>query len=108
MLSLVFPHSNLRLQVDLQAEARSHRIGQKRAVRVLRLLSRNSIELYIEQRAAAKRDLEKKVIGAGRFDFSSAAASSAALTSPRSAPVLTPTLRRSPGTSRRTDRPCCM
>ena len=53
---------------DLQAQDRAHRIGQKNEVRILRLISSNSIEEKILERAQYKLDMDGKVIQAGRFD----------------------------------------
>ena len=53
---------------DLQAQDRAHRIGQKNEVRILRLISSNSVEERILERARFKLDMDGKVIQAGRFD----------------------------------------
>jgi len=53
---------------DLQAQDRAHRIGQKHEVRILRLISSNSVEEKILERAKFKLDMDGKVIQAGRFD----------------------------------------
>ncbi|KAI5465669.1 chromatin remodeling complex SWI/SNF, component SWI2 and related ATPase [Mariannaea sp. PMI_226] len=53
---------------DLQAQDRAHRIGQKNEVRILRLISSNSVEEKILERARFKLDMDGKVIQAGRFD----------------------------------------
>ncbi|KAJ3368223.1 hypothetical protein HDU91_000764 [Kappamyces sp. JEL0680] len=47
-------------QVDLQAQDRVHRIGQKKPVIVYRFLTSDSIEKKILERAKAKRTLEKE------------------------------------------------
>jgi len=57
-------------QQDLQAMARCHRIGQKREVRIFRLIADGSIEESIIDRAQKKLDLERKAIECGKFDFS--------------------------------------
>ena len=49
-------------QNDLQAESRAHRIGQKKDVKVFRLLSRETVEEDILERAKRKRVLEHVVI----------------------------------------------
>lgn len=56
---------------DLQAQDRAHRIGQKNEVRILRLISSNSVEEKILERARYKLDMDGKVIQAGRFDHKS-------------------------------------
>lgn len=49
-------------QNDLQAESRAHRIGQTKDVKVFRLLSRETVEEDILERAKRKRVLEHLVI----------------------------------------------
>ena len=58
---------------DLQAQDRAHRIGQKNEVRILRLISSNSVEEKILERAQYKLDMDGKVIQAGKFDNKSTA-----------------------------------
>ncbi|KAI8614148.1 SNF2 family N-terminal domain-containing protein [Chytriomyces sp. MP71] len=53
---------------DLQAQDRAHRIGQKKEVRILRLITTSSIEEHILEKAQQKLDLDGKVIQAGKFD----------------------------------------
>ncbi|KAF0526036.1 ATP-dependent helicase STH1/SNF2 [Gigaspora margarita] len=53
---------------DLQAQDRAHRIGQTNEVRILRLISQNSIEETVLARAQYKLDIDGKVIQAGKFD----------------------------------------
>lgn len=53
-------------QCDLQAMDRCHRIGQTRRVMVYRLVTGNTIDQRIVERAASKRKLEKMVIHKGR------------------------------------------
>lgn len=53
---------------DLQAQDRAHRIGQKKEVRILRLVTSKSVEEAILARAQLKLDLDGKVIQAGKFD----------------------------------------
>ena len=53
---------------DLQAQDRAHRIGQRNEVRILRLISSNSVEEKILERAQFKLDMDGKVIQAGKFD----------------------------------------
>ena len=56
-------------QCDLQAQDRVHRIGQKRPVIVYRLITSNSIEKKILDKARAKRTLERLVIHKGTCTF---------------------------------------
>eukprot|EP01027_Heterolobosea_sp_BB2_P013730 GEZU01019767.1.p1 GENE.GEZU01019767.1~~GEZU01019767.1.p1 ORF type:complete len:1306 (-),score=411.03 GEZU01019767.1:96-3443(-) len=60
-------------QQDLQAHARVHRIGQKKAVRVFTLLTTTPVEERIRERATAKRDAEGMAIRAGLFNQKSTA-----------------------------------
>ena len=53
---------------DLQAQDRAHRIGQKNEVRVLRLLTVNTVEEKILAAARFKLNVDEKVIQAGMFD----------------------------------------
>jgi len=58
---------------DLQAQDRAHRIGQTKEVRILRLITADSIEEKILARAQYKLDIDGKVIQAGKFDNKSTA-----------------------------------
>ena len=58
-------------QMDLQAMARAHRIGQKMEVRVLRLITASPIEEKILATANEKLDQEAKFIEAGKFNQTS-------------------------------------
>ena len=65
---LFFNHPLLIVAQDLQAQDRAHRIGQKNEVRVLRLMTVNSVEEKILAAARYKLNVDEKVIQAGRFD----------------------------------------
>eukprot|EP00042_Codosiga_hollandica_P024396 m.102484 g.102484 ORF g.102484 m.102484 type:complete len:157 (-) comp51539_c0_seq13:1320-1790(-) len=54
-------------QVDLQAQDRAHRIGQTKPVLVVRLVTANSIDQRMVERADSKRTLEKLIIHKGKF-----------------------------------------
>merc|ERR1712241_837674 len=54
-------------QQDLQAQDRCHRIGQTRPVMIYRLVTANTVDQKIVERAAAKRKLEKMVIRSKKF-----------------------------------------
>uniref|UniRef100_A0A8C7L6M7 Proliferation-associated SNF2-like protein n=1 Tax=Oncorhynchus kisutch TaxID=8019 RepID=A0A8C7L6M7_ONCKI len=54
-------------QADLQAQDRCHRIGQTKPVVVYRLVTANTIDQKILERASAKRKLEKMVIHKKKF-----------------------------------------
>jgi ATP-dependent helicase STH1/SNF2 len=53
---------------DLQAQDRAHRIGQTKAVLILRFITEKSVEEAMYSRALYKLDIDDKVIQAGRFD----------------------------------------
>merc|ERR1711971_478493 len=53
---------------DLQAQDRAHRIGQTNEVRVLRLMTVNSVEERILAAARYKLNMDSKVIQAGMFN----------------------------------------
>lgn len=54
-------------QMDLQAMDRAHRIGQMKQVRVFRLITDNTVEEKIVERAEVKLRLDKLVIQSGRL-----------------------------------------
>ena len=54
-------------QMDIQAQDRAHRIGQKHKVLVFRLISKNTIEEGILEKAAFKKSMDEKVIRSGLF-----------------------------------------
>lgn len=64
---------------DLQAQDRAHRIGQKKVVKIFRLITNKSIEEDIYSAAQGKLAIDGKVIQAGKFDNKSSAAEQEAL-----------------------------
>nr|AML25532.1 ATP-dependent chromatin remodeler iswi-1 [Euschistus heros] len=54
-------------QMDLQAMDRAHRIGQKKQVKVFRMITENTVEEKIVERAEIKLRLDKLVIQQGRL-----------------------------------------
>jgi len=54
-------------QMDLQAMDRAHRIGQTKQVRVFRLVTENTVEEKIIERAEVKLRLDKLVIQQGQY-----------------------------------------
>ncbi|XP_017860704.1 PREDICTED: ATP-dependent helicase brm [Drosophila arizonae] len=65
---LVIFDSDWNPHQDLQAQDRAHRIGQRNEVRVLRLMTVNSVEERILAAARYKLNMDEKVIQAGMFD----------------------------------------
>ena len=65
--TVVLYDSDWNPQVDLQAMDRAHRIGQKRTVNVYRLLTENTIEEKIIERAELKLRLDAVVVQQGRL-----------------------------------------
>ena len=53
--------------VDLQAQARAHRVGQKREVRVYRFVTLSPVEELILSKAEYKLNLDEQIIQAGMF-----------------------------------------
>ena len=66
--TVVIFDSDWNPQIDLQAQARAHRIGQTKSVRVFRLVTVKSVEETILDKANHKLDVDKKIIQAGMFD----------------------------------------
>ncbi|KAF8359152.1 isw-1 [Pristionchus pacificus] len=54
-------------QMDLQAQDRAHRIGQKKQVRIFRLITENTVDERIIERADMKLRLDSMVIQQGRL-----------------------------------------
>lgn len=66
--TVIIYDSDWNPQCDLQAMDRCHRIGQTKPVIVYRLITANTIDQRIVERAAAKRKLEKMIIQQGKFN----------------------------------------
>ncbi|XP_065211237.1 chromatin-remodeling complex ATPase chain Iswi [Planococcus citri] len=64
---VVIYDSDWNPQMDLQAMDRAHRIGQKKQVKVFRLITENTVEEKIVERAEVKLRLDKLVIQQGRL-----------------------------------------
>jgi len=56
--------------MDLQAQDRAHRIGQKKIVSVYRLISNSPVEEKILSRATEKLNMSELIVEAGRFNKS--------------------------------------
>jgi len=65
--TIIIYDSDWNPQQDLQAQDRAHRIGQTKPVMVYRLVTANTIDEKIVERAAAKRKLEKLIIHQKKF-----------------------------------------
>ncbi|XP_058154785.1 lymphoid-specific helicase isoform X2 [Dasypus novemcinctus] len=65
--TVIIYDSDWNPQSDLQAQDRCHRIGQTKPVVVYRLVTANTIDQKIVERAAAKRRLEKLIIHKNHF-----------------------------------------
>ncbi|XP_029465029.1 lymphoid-specific helicase isoform X2 [Rhinatrema bivittatum] len=65
--TVIIYDSDWNPQCDLQAQDRCHRIGQTKPVVVYRLVTANTIDQKIVERAGAKRKLEKLVIHKNKF-----------------------------------------
>ncbi|KAJ1764763.1 ATP-dependent DNA helicase Snf21 [Coemansia sp. RSA 1843] len=66
--TVIIFESDWNPSMDAQAMDRAHRIGQKNEVRILRLITRGTVEENVLARAEFKRDMDDKVIQAGKFD----------------------------------------
>jgi len=65
--TVIIYDSDWNPQQDLQAQDRCHRIGQTKPVMVYRLVTANTMDQKIVERAAAKRKLEKMIIHNKKF-----------------------------------------
>ncbi len=65
--------------MDLQAQDRAHRIGQRKDVRVFRIISQSPVEEKILSRATEKLHMNELVVEAGKFDRSGGGEDSSSL-----------------------------
>ncbi|XP_072500692.1 chromodomain-helicase-DNA-binding protein 1-like isoform X1 [Notamacropus eugenii] len=65
--TVIFVDSDFNPQNDLQAIARAHRIGQKKSVKILRLIGRDTVEEIIYRRAASKLRLTNAIVEGGHL-----------------------------------------
>ncbi|XP_063150649.1 chromodomain-helicase-DNA-binding protein 1-like isoform X2 [Candoia aspera] len=65
--TVIFVDSDFNPQNDVQATARAHRIGQKKPVKIIRLIGRDTVEEIIYRRAISKLQLTNTVIEGGQF-----------------------------------------
>jgi SNF2 family DNA or RNA helicase len=66
--TVVIFDSDWNPQMDIQAQDRAHRIGQKQEVRVFRFITQTAIEEEILSKAAFKKNLDEKIIRAGLYN----------------------------------------
>ncbi|KZP30433.1 hypothetical protein FIBSPDRAFT_777644, partial [Athelia psychrophila] len=66
--TIIIFDSDWNPHTDLQAQYLAHRIGQTKAVRILRFVTEKSVEEAMFARARFKLGIDDKVIKAGRFD----------------------------------------
>jgi SWI/SNF-related matrix-associated actin-dependent regulator of chromatin subfamily A member 5 len=66
--TVILYDSDWNPQMDLQAQDRAHRIGQKKQVHVYRLVTEGTVEEKIVERAYKKLFLDALVIQQGRHD----------------------------------------
>ena len=66
--TVIIYDSDWNPMMDLQAQDRAHRIGQKKEVRVYRLVTNTVLEEAILTKAAYKKEVDAKVIQAGLFN----------------------------------------
>ncbi|XP_067897135.1 chromodomain-helicase-DNA-binding protein 1-like [Heterodontus francisci] len=67
--TVIFVDSDFNPQNDLQAAARAHRIGQKKPVKIIRLIGRDTVEELIYRRAMSKLKLTNTLIEGGQFSM---------------------------------------
>ncbi len=76
--TVIFVDSDWNPQIDLQAQARVHRIGQQNKVLVIRLIAANTVEEIIQTRTAQKLKMTKMIIENGKFHNTGAAGAAGA------------------------------
>ncbi|XP_077887231.1 transport and Golgi organization protein 1 homolog isoform X3 [Ictidomys tridecemlineatus] len=65
--TVIFSDSDFNPQNDLRAAARAHRIGQNKAVKVIRLIGRDTVEEIVYRKAASKLQLTNTIIERDHF-----------------------------------------
>lgn len=65
--TVIIYDSDWNPQADLQAQDRAHRIGQKKPVQVFRLVTEDSVEVKIIERAQQKLKLDAMIVQQGRL-----------------------------------------
>ena len=64
---MILYDSDWNPQMDLQAMDRAHRIGQKKQVRVFRLVVENTVDEKIVEKAEIKLKLDRMIIQQGKL-----------------------------------------
>ena len=75
--NVILYDSDWNPQMDLQAQDRAHRIGQKRHVRIFRFITDGTVEERVYKRALKKLYLDAMVVQQGRIKAATAGGSSA-------------------------------
>lgn len=65
--TVIFFDSDWNPQNDIQAAARAHRIGQTKPVKIIRLVSKNSVDEYMLNKMESKLKLTNRIIVKGEF-----------------------------------------
>jgi len=65
--TVILYDSDWNPQADLQAQDRAHRIGQKKAVKIYRLVTDDTVEVKVVERAQQKLKLDAMVVQQGRL-----------------------------------------
>ncbi|XP_077889781.1 transport and Golgi organization protein 1 homolog [Ictidomys tridecemlineatus] len=65
--TVIFSDSDFNPQNDLWAAARAHRIGQNKAVKVIQLIGRDTVEEIVYRKAASKLQLTNTIIKRDHF-----------------------------------------
>ncbi|XP_044168802.1 chromodomain-helicase-DNA-binding protein 1-like [Acropora millepora] len=86
--TVIFVDSDFNPQNDLQAAARAHRIGQTRPVKIIRLVTRSTVEEIVLKRADEKLKLTNAVIENGKFSGGASAVNQIAETPTQLADLL--------------------
>ncbi|XP_068681305.1 chromodomain-helicase-DNA-binding protein 1-like isoform X2 [Montipora foliosa] len=86
--TVIFVDSDFNPQNDMQAAARAHRIGQRRPVKIIRLVTRSTVEEIILKRADEKLKLTNTVIEGGKFSGGASAVNQIAETPTQLADLL--------------------
>lgn len=62
IIKIIIKHFFIKININIQAQARCHRIGQQKMVKVYRLLCRNTYEREMFDKASLKLGLDKAIL----------------------------------------------